>query len=40
MKTLKFYEAPEVEVVDVEVEGQILAGSEGGILDPVEEEED
>lgn len=27
MKTLKFYETPEVETVDIEIENQILAGS-------------
>ena len=27
MKTLKFYETPEVEIVDIEIENQILAGS-------------
>ena len=26
-KVLKMYEAPEVEIVDIEVEAQILAGS-------------
>lgn len=39
-KVLKMYEAPAVETVELEVEGQILAGSdEGGNLDPIEEEE-
>jgi hypothetical protein len=39
-KVLKWYEAPEVEIVELEVEGQILAGSEGAELDPVEFEDE
>lgn len=39
MKTLKFYEAPEVEIVDIEIENQILAGSTSGNADGIEEEE-
>ena len=30
-KDLKFYEAPAVELVDLEVEGQLLAGSTKGV---------
>jgi hypothetical protein len=39
-KVLKMYEAPEVEIVELEVEAQILAGStnaEGYEEDPIEE---
>ena len=41
-KVLKMYEAPAVETVELEVEGQILAGSdpEGATIDPIIEEED
>jgi hypothetical protein len=39
-KVLKMYEAPAVEIVELEVEGQILAGSEGAELDPVEFEDE
>ena len=39
-KVLKMYEVPAVEIVELEVEGQILAGSEGGTIDPIIEEED
>ena len=39
MKTLKFYEAPEVEIVDIEIENQIVAGSTSGNADGIEEEE-
>ena len=39
-KVLKMYEAPAVEIVELEVEGQILAGSEGAVIDPVEFEEE
>lgn len=37
MKTLKFYETPEVEIVDIEIENQILATS--GNAEGIEEEE-
>ena len=43
MKTLKFYEAPEVEIVNLEVENMILAGSGGnaeGIDDPTPDPDD
>jgi hypothetical protein len=39
-KVLKMYEAPAVETVELEVESQILAGSDGATIDPIIEEED
>ena len=39
MKTLKFYETPEVEIVDIEIENQILAGSVNGNADGISEDE-
>jgi hypothetical protein len=38
MKTLKFYEAPEVEIVDIEIENQILAGSTQGNAEGITED--
>lgn len=42
MKTLKFYEAPAVEIVDLKVENMILAGSGNaeGIDDPTPSDDD
>jgi len=42
MKTLKFYETPAVEIVDLEVENMILAGSGNaeGIDDPTPGDDD
>jgi len=41
-KVLKMYEAPAVEIVELEVEAQILAGSDpqGAEIDPIEIDED
>ena len=33
-KVLKMYETPEVEIVELEVEAQLLAGSVEGVDDP------
>ena len=38
-KVLKWYEAPAVEIVELEVEGQILAGSTQGNAEGIDEEE-
>jgi len=38
-KDLKWYESPVMEVVDVEVEGQLLAGSTKGNAEGIDEEE-